>query len=87
MSFLLRPIVIMFSNLSKSTAAYATNVHTGMILGHLAASKLIMSTFLSHHSQAGYNLTSYHLVETERVCALPQPVSSDPSQEPLIYDT
>ena len=42
---------------------------------------------LSIPSCSGYNLTSYHLVETERVCALPQPVSSDPSQEPLIYDT
>ncbi len=42
---------------------------------------------LSIPSFSGYNLTSYHLVETERVCALPQPVSSDPSQEPLICDT
>ena len=36
----------------RSTRPYATNIHNGMIWGHLTASKLIMLTFLSHHSQA-----------------------------------
>ena len=34
----------------RSTGSYATNIHAGMVLGLLAASKLIMLTILSHHS-------------------------------------
>ena len=39
---------------SVSTGSYATNIYTGMVLGHLTASKLITLAFLhvSHHSQA-----------------------------------
>jgi hypothetical protein len=36
----------------KSTDPYTSNIHNGMIWGHLTASELIMLTFLSHHSQA-----------------------------------
>ena len=36
----------------RSTESYATNIHNGVIWGHLTASELIMLTFLSHHSQA-----------------------------------